>query len=309
MDRAQVDGQEVEEERALRLRGQRDHLAAVVLRDLAEDPLQVRRLPAQTGTVVDDLAVDLLGHVVDVGHRKPSFTARRRFLDERVDSGGRHLDVLAQLNECRVLRLRQAPVGHRDCGHQADRFLRRRLVLEIGGRPRQALAATEQVHRGVEVGEVQLEGRPVERLRRDALEQAGERGALLLGEAVGRGDEVPQLEQRLEAPRRAHVLRFVARGLLCAYTQLLGQISTRVQGRLHRGGEPRWLGVGQTHNGIRIGHAASLPRTRYARPRCRCGSRRCVCWRAAALTAPRRRHPASARSPALRRPRPTRPAW
>src|SRR5690606_34799959 len=66
---AEVDRQEVEEERALGLRREADHLAARLLLRLSEDPLEVGRLPAEPRTVIDDLAVELLGHVVDVAHR------------------------------------------------------------------------------------------------------------------------------------------------------------------------------------------------------------------------------------------------
>src|SRR5438445_332974 len=67
-DRAEIDGEEVEEQRALGFGGERDHLAPGVGGDLAVDVLQVGRLAAQAGTVVDELAVDLAGRVVDHRH-------------------------------------------------------------------------------------------------------------------------------------------------------------------------------------------------------------------------------------------------
>jgi hypothetical protein len=48
-DRAEVHGQEVEEEGALGLGGERDELAACVGGDLAVDVLEVRRLPPSPG--------------------------------------------------------------------------------------------------------------------------------------------------------------------------------------------------------------------------------------------------------------------
>src|SRR5439155_120534 len=61
-------GQEVEEERAVVARRQRDHVAAVVVGQAAVDELEVRRLPRHAGPVVDELEVDDLGGVVDDGH-------------------------------------------------------------------------------------------------------------------------------------------------------------------------------------------------------------------------------------------------
>jgi hypothetical protein len=60
-DLTEREGQEVEEERALRLRLQRDHLALRLGVRLGVDVLEVGRFPAETRTVVDDLAVDLAG--------------------------------------------------------------------------------------------------------------------------------------------------------------------------------------------------------------------------------------------------------
>src|SRR5262249_54742022 len=67
-DGAEVERQEVEEERAVGLGRQRDHLALRLRGGLVVDVLQVGRLAAQPRAVVDDLAVDLLAGVVDEGH-------------------------------------------------------------------------------------------------------------------------------------------------------------------------------------------------------------------------------------------------
>jgi hypothetical protein len=64
----QRERQEVEEECPLGLRGQRDHLAFGLGVGLVVDVLQIGSLPAEAGPVVDDLAVDLAGRVVDETH-------------------------------------------------------------------------------------------------------------------------------------------------------------------------------------------------------------------------------------------------
>src|SRR5512138_114419 len=68
-DLAEREGQEVAEERALGLGRQGDHLPLRVRVRLRVDVLQVRRLPAEAGAVIDDLAVDLARAVVDEAHR------------------------------------------------------------------------------------------------------------------------------------------------------------------------------------------------------------------------------------------------
>jgi hypothetical protein len=67
-DGAQVEGQEVEEQRAVRLGREGDHLALRLRRGLVVDVLQVGRLAPEAGAVVDDLAVDLFAGVVDERH-------------------------------------------------------------------------------------------------------------------------------------------------------------------------------------------------------------------------------------------------
>ena len=67
-DLPQRQREEVEEERPLGLRRERDHLPFRVLPGLVVDVLEVGRLPAETRPVVDELAVDLARAVVDEGH-------------------------------------------------------------------------------------------------------------------------------------------------------------------------------------------------------------------------------------------------
>jgi hypothetical protein len=67
-DLTERERQEVEEQRALGLGGERDHLPLQIGVGLVVDPLQVGRLATQPGAVVDDLAVDLARRVVDEGH-------------------------------------------------------------------------------------------------------------------------------------------------------------------------------------------------------------------------------------------------
>src|SRR5205085_2113480 len=64
-DGAEVERQEVEEQSTDRLGGERDHLALLLVTGLVEDHLQVRRLAAESGAVIDDLAVDLAGREID----------------------------------------------------------------------------------------------------------------------------------------------------------------------------------------------------------------------------------------------------
>src|SRR5688572_22245722 len=68
-DRTEIDGKEIEEERALRLGGERDELSPRIGFHLAVDVLEICRLTAETRAVIDDLAVDLARRVVDHRHR------------------------------------------------------------------------------------------------------------------------------------------------------------------------------------------------------------------------------------------------
>jgi hypothetical protein len=62
---AQIQWQEIEEQGAFGFRGQRDHLALLPLAGTLVDKLQIRGFAAQTGAVVDDLAIDLASGEVD----------------------------------------------------------------------------------------------------------------------------------------------------------------------------------------------------------------------------------------------------
>ena len=69
-DRAEIERQKIEEQCAIGLRRERDHLALSLVRHLPVDVVQVRRLSGPARPVVDDLARDLAGRVVDERHRK-----------------------------------------------------------------------------------------------------------------------------------------------------------------------------------------------------------------------------------------------
>src|SRR4029077_11361750 len=66
--RSQIQGQEVEKERSVRLGRQGHHLALLVLSGVVVDPLQVGGLTAQTWTVVHQLAVDFARRKIDERH-------------------------------------------------------------------------------------------------------------------------------------------------------------------------------------------------------------------------------------------------
>src|SRR5258708_1897296 len=67
-DRAEIEGKKVEEQRTVGFRGQGDQLPLRLRVGLVVDPLQVGRLTAKAGAVVDDFAVDLASGVVDERH-------------------------------------------------------------------------------------------------------------------------------------------------------------------------------------------------------------------------------------------------
>src|SRR5579883_10341 len=81
-DRPEIERQEVEEERPVRLGRQRHHAPLPIARDLTVDVVQVRRLAGPPRPVVDDLARDLTRGVVDERHggylRKRSARLRSR---------------------------------------------------------------------------------------------------------------------------------------------------------------------------------------------------------------------------------------
>src|SRR5208282_4537292 len=78
--RTQIQRQEIEEQGSIGLRGQRDHLALLLFGCFLEDELQVRRLAAQPGAVVDDLAVDLARCEVDETQKVSSETPAKETL-------------------------------------------------------------------------------------------------------------------------------------------------------------------------------------------------------------------------------------
>src|SRR5205823_5640175 len=57
-DCAEIEGKKVKKKRAVRFRGQGDHLALLLVDRLIENVLQVRGLTAQAGAVIHDLAVN-----------------------------------------------------------------------------------------------------------------------------------------------------------------------------------------------------------------------------------------------------------
>src|SRR5581483_1283173 len=79
-DGTQVERQEVEEQRAIGLGGQRIHFTLLLLAGFVEHPLQVGGLAAQTGTVVHDLAVDLARCEVDGTQTLPRVAPRPEVL-------------------------------------------------------------------------------------------------------------------------------------------------------------------------------------------------------------------------------------
>src|SRR5437899_12424289 len=66
--RSQIQGQEVEEERAVRFRPQGDHFPLLVLSRVIVNPLQVAGLSAKTGTVVHQLAINFARGKTDERH-------------------------------------------------------------------------------------------------------------------------------------------------------------------------------------------------------------------------------------------------
>ncbi len=78
--RAQIEWQEVEEQGSIGLGSKRDHLALLLFGCFLEDELQIRRLAAQSGAVVDDLAVDLARCEVDETQKVSSEIAAKKTL-------------------------------------------------------------------------------------------------------------------------------------------------------------------------------------------------------------------------------------
>jgi hypothetical protein len=65
VDRAELQGEEVKEQRSIRIGRERDHLPFDVVGEFLVDVEKVGRLAAQTAAVINDLAVDLATRVVD----------------------------------------------------------------------------------------------------------------------------------------------------------------------------------------------------------------------------------------------------
>src|SRR5258708_13477177 len=66
--RSQIQWQEVEEQRAVRLRRQGHHLPLLILSGVVVDPLQVGGFSAQTWTVIHELAVNFARRKIDERH-------------------------------------------------------------------------------------------------------------------------------------------------------------------------------------------------------------------------------------------------
>src|SRR5207244_7723777 len=66
--RPQIQWQEVEEQRTVRLRRQRYHFPLLILSRMVVDPLQVGGFSAQTWTVVHQLAVNFARRKIDERH-------------------------------------------------------------------------------------------------------------------------------------------------------------------------------------------------------------------------------------------------
>src|SRR5262249_53292015 len=80
-DRPEIDGQKIEEQSPFSLSRQRNHLSPGAGRHLVVYVLEVGRLPAQPGPVVDQLAVDLPGRVVDHRHAAASPSGTEELVD------------------------------------------------------------------------------------------------------------------------------------------------------------------------------------------------------------------------------------
>lgn len=65
---SEIQGQEIEEQSAVRFGGQRHHFAFLVLAGVIVDPLEIGGLSAQTWTVVHELAVNFARRKIDERH-------------------------------------------------------------------------------------------------------------------------------------------------------------------------------------------------------------------------------------------------
>ena len=88
-DRAEIEGEKIEKQRAIRLGRKRNHLAFLSRACVVVDPLQVGGFTAETRTIVDKLAVDLASRKIDKWHRfsglgrSSSYIAQRFGLSNR----------------------------------------------------------------------------------------------------------------------------------------------------------------------------------------------------------------------------------
>src|SRR5208282_6187518 len=98
---SEIQREEVEEERAVRLRGQRHHFPFLVLPGVVVDPLKVRGFSAQTWTVVNELAINFASRKVDERHL---FLTRVRPQIYSIRGAGRPAFRLS-LSPCRVTSL------------------------------------------------------------------------------------------------------------------------------------------------------------------------------------------------------------
>ena len=73
--RPKIQREKIEEQRTLSLSGQRDHFALLLVRRLLINHLQIRRLAAEPGAIVHDLAIDFPGCEVDETQRLSSKAA------------------------------------------------------------------------------------------------------------------------------------------------------------------------------------------------------------------------------------------
>src|SRR5580700_2960681 len=71
----QVEGKKIEEKCPIRLGGQRHHLSLLIRSRVFVDPLQIRGLPAEAGTIVDELAVYFARGKINKRHNFLSFAA------------------------------------------------------------------------------------------------------------------------------------------------------------------------------------------------------------------------------------------
>jgi hypothetical protein len=89
---SELERHKIKEQRAISLGREADQLAARLGSSRIEDVLQVGRLTTQSWAVVDDLAVDFSGSVIDEGHSVP---LAEKTVDVLVGNAGeRRLEVV-----------------------------------------------------------------------------------------------------------------------------------------------------------------------------------------------------------------------